>query len=427
MATKTTTSTPRFAALRYHDFRLLWMGRAISGVGDQMQRIAINWHVFELLRDTDTTLSLFGRDLTVDNGALGLGILGLVRILPIIIFALWGGIMADTHDRRKLMMWTQGVSTLVAVTLATLTLSGQVTLVFIYVLTAIGSAARAFDSPARSALIPNLVLARDLTNALSLDTLVWKIGTVVGPALAGVLVGVFDVGVVYALDALSFVAVFIALILMSFRGRPDGGTQLSWQAVVDGLRFTFQARLIWSTMLLDFLATFFASARTLLPIVATEMLGVGVEGYGLLATAEPAGAFVAGFVLSVRRNIRRQGMVLLGSVAVYGLATALFGLSTIFVLSYSFFWLTGVADTVSTVIRNVIRQLNTPDHLRGRMTSVNMMFFMGGPQLGDLEAGLAAAFLGAPFAIVSGGLTTVLLTGWVAWKYPRLRNYVSKP
>jgi MFS family permease len=370
---------------------------------------------------------LFGRDLTVDNGALGLGILGLVRILPIIIFALWGGIMADTHDRRKLMMWTQGVSTLVAVTLATLTLSGQVTLVFIYVLTAIGSAARAFDSPARSALIPNLVPARDLTNALSLDTLVWKIGTVVGPALAGVLVGVFDVGVVYALDALSFVAVFIALILMSFRGRPDGGTQLSWQAVVDGLRFTFQTRLIWSTMLLDFLATFFASARTLLPIVATEMLGVGVEGYGLLATAEPAGAFVAGFVLSVRRNIRRQGMVLLGSVAVYGLATALFGLSTIFVLSYSFFWLTGVADTVSTVIRNVIRQLNTPDYLRGRMTSVNMMFFMGGPQLGDLEAGLIAAFLGAPFAIVSGGLATVLLTGWVAWKYPRLRNYVSKP
>ena len=135
---------------------------------------------------------------------------------------------------------------------------------------------------------------------------------------------------------------------------------------------------------------------------------------------------LAGTVLSLRRDIYKQGLALLGGVAVYGLATALFGLSTNFALSYLLFGLTGAGDTVSTVIRATIRQVITPDRLRGRMTSVNMIFFMGGPQLGEVEAGLVAAAFGAPFAIVTGGLATVLLTGWVAWKYPRLRNYTSQ-
>jgi MFS family permease len=176
-------------------------------------------------------------------------------------------------------------------------------------------------------------------------------------------------------------------------------------------------------MLLDFFATFFASARTLLPLVATDILGLGAEGFGFLSTAQPVGAVVAGVILSVRRDIDRQGVVLLISVALYGLATALFGLSTNFALSYFLFAFTGVGDTISTVIRGTIRQLVTPDELRGRMTSVNMVFFMGGPSLASSKAGIAASLLGVPFAIVSGGLATVLLTGWIAWRYPRLRNY----
>jgi hypothetical protein len=189
--------------------------------------------------------------------------------------------------------------------------------------------------------------------------------------------------------------------------------------------FTYRSRIIWSTMLLDFIATFFSSARTMLPIVAGDILRVGPEGYGLLSTAQSVGAVAAGTILSLRQTIHRQGVVLLISVAVYGLATALFGLSTAFLLSYVLFALTGAGDTVSTVIRGTIRQLVTPDRLRGRMTSVNMIFFMGGPQLGELEAGLVAAVLGAPLAIFTGGVATVLLTVLVAWQYPRLRNYTS--
>ena len=178
-------------------------------------------------------------------------------------------------------------------------------------------------------------------------------------------------------------------------------------------------------MLLDFFATFFASARTMLPIVADQILGVGAQGYGLLATAQPVGAVLAGTIMSLREEVQRQGWVLLISVGVYGLATALFGLSTVFWLSYAIFALTGAGDTVSTVIRGTIRQINTPDRLRGRMTSINMIFFMGGPQLGEMEAGAVAAVFGVPVALVTGGLATVALTGWIAWKYPRLRNYTA--
>ena len=275
--------------------------------------------------------------------------------------------------------------------------------------------------------MPNLVPREHLANAVTLNTVLWQIATIVGPGLAGLLVGQFDVGLVYALDAVSFGAVIVSLLLMEYRGQAATqiGQGLGWAALVEGVRFTLKTRLIRSTMLLDFWATFFASARTMLPIVATDVLKLGVEGYGFLATAQPVGALIAGGIVALRHDIRRQGVVLLVSVGVYGVATALFGLSTSFALSYILFGLTGAGDTVSTVIRGTLRQLLTPDHLRGRMTSVNMVFFMGGPQLGELEAGLVASLFGAPVAIFTGGLATVLLTVLIAWRYPRLRNYTS--
>jgi MFS family permease len=240
------------------------------------------------------------------------------------------------------------------------------------------------------------------------------------------MVGAFNIGLVYLVDSFSFVAVIVALLGMQYRGRVEASSGgLGWAALVEGLRFTFRTRIIFSTMLLDFFATLFSSARTMLPIIAADVLGVGAQGYGILATGQPAGALIAGAVMALRKDVFRQGVVLLVSVAVYGLATAFFGITTVFVLSYFLYALTGAGDTVSTVIRNTIRQLNTPDRLRGRMTGVNMIFFMGGPQLGELEAGLVAAVFGVPFAIFTGGLATVLMTGWVAWRYPRLRNYVN--
>jgi len=391
------------------------------------------------VRGQTLTITPLGIFIQFDVGALALGALGLVRVLPIIIFALLGGILADTQDRRTLMIWTRATAAVFAGLLAILTLSGQATPLVIYLLTAAGAAATAFDNPARQALVPNLVDRKDLANAVSLNTLMFQIATIGGPALAGVLIGISGnnattvidsaqanahIGIIYAINALSFVFAIGALLSMQYRGKAAAtNTHVNRESLLEGLRFTYQSRIIWGTMLLDFMATFFASARTMLPIVAANILHVGPEGYGLLVTAQPVGALIAGLFISLRKEIYRQGKVLLVSVAVYGLATALFGLSTIFSLSYLLFALTGAGDTVSTVIRGTVRQVMTPDYLRGRMTSVNMMFFMGGPQLGELEAGVIASVLGAPFAIVSGGIATILITGFIAWKYPRLRNY----
>jgi MFS family permease len=420
------TPTPRMVALRHHDFRLLWFGQLVSTVGSQMQIIAINWHIFELLRGQSYAVNIFGREISLGAEALGLGTLGLVRVIPIVAFALLGGMLADSVDRRRMMILTQSAAAVFAFILAAITLAGRESIAAIYLLTAAGAATQALDSPARQALVPNLVPAKHLTNAISLNTLIWQIGTIVGPAVAGVMVGAFNIGLVYLVDSFSFVAVIVALLGMQYRGRVEASSGgLGWAALVEGLRFTFRTRIIFSTMLLDFFATLFSSARTMLPIIAADVLCVGAQGYGILATGQPAGALIAGAVMALRKDVFRQGVVLLVSVAVYGLATAFFGITTVFVLSYFLYALTGAGDTVSTVIRNTIRQLNTPDRLRGRMTGVNMIFFMGGPQLGELEAGLVAAVFGVPFAIFTGGIATVLMTGWVAWRYPRLRNYVN--
>lgn len=418
---------PRLVALQHRDFRLLWFGRLLSTMGSQMQQIAISWHVFALLRGQTYELVLFGRTLELNASAIGLGSLGLARVIPIIIFALLGGMLADSRNRRTLLIWVQTAAALFSGTLAVLTFTGHITIPIIYLLSGALAAASAFDEPARQSIVPNLVPREHLANAVTLNTVLWQIATIVGPGLSGLLVGQFDVGLVYALDAISFGAVIVSLLLMEYRGQAATqiGQGLGWAALVEGVRFTLKTRLIRSTMLLDFWATFFASARTMLPIVATDVLKLGVEGYGFLATAQPVGALIAGAIVALRRDIRRQGVVLLVSVGVYGVATALFGLSTSFALSYILFGLTGAGDTVSTVIRGTLRQLLTPDRLRGRMTSVNMVFFMGGPQLGELEAGLVASLFGAPVAIFTGGVATVLLTALIAWRYPRLRNYTS--
>jgi MFS family permease len=414
----------RLPALHYRDYRLMWFGLFVSTVGSQMQFTAVNWHIFELLRGQTYTIELLGRTIDLGAEALGLGTLGLVRVIPIILFALAGGLLADTRNRRTLLIYTQIASVVFAGLLAFLTLTNRVTVPVIYFLTAVLAGVAAFEQPSRQSLIPHLVPAAAFTNAVSLNTLMFTGAGVIGPALGGILLAYAGVASVYLINAISFLAVVASLVLLRYRGQAAvSSTGLGWSALLDGLRFTFRTPMIWSTMMLDFLATFFSSARTMLPIVAGDILGLGPVGYGWLSAAAPIGSIIAGSMTALSGEMKRQGVVLLVCVVIYGAATAFFGLTTSFVLAFVFLALTGASDTVSTVIRGTLRQLMTPDELRGRMTSVNMIFFMGGPQLGELEAGLVAAAFGVPFAIVSGGIATVALTLLIAWKYPVLRHF----
>jgi len=196
------------------------------------------------------------------------------------------------------------------------------------------------------------------------------------------------------------------------------------RAVKEGLTFVFASPIIRSTMLLDFFATFFSSATALLPIFAQDILHVGARGYGWLYAAPSVGAAAMSLVM-VRsiELIDRRGIVLLWSVAAYGAATVIFGISATFWLTFLCLAATGAADTVSMVLRNVVRQLETPDHLRGRMIGVNMVFFMGGPQLGEMEAGAVAQWLGARLSVVTGGVGCLIATAWIAAITPALRSY----
>ena len=399
----------RFVALRHRNFRLLWWGQLISFSGSMMQTAAILWHVSLLV--------------PANRKGLALGMVGLVRVVPIIVFSLISGVVADALDRRRLMLATQTSMAVLAGILALLTFRGLGLVWPIYLLAALGSAAGSFDGPARQALIPNLVPREHLPNAISLNTIMLQIASVLGPSVAGVVIASLGVGWVYAINALSFVFVIAALLRMRDIPRASGGAKsdISLKAAWEGLRFVFSSPMIRSTMLLDFFATFFSSATALLPIFAQDILRVGAWGYGWLYAAPSIGALLAsGIMVPAVDWIERRGVVLLWAVAGYGLATVVFGWSRQFWLTFICLALTGATDTVSMVLRNIIRQLETPDHLRGRMTGVNMVFFMGGPQLGELEAGVVANWLGAPFSVVSGGIGCLIATAWIAAKTPAL-------
>jgi MFS family permease len=402
----------RFIALHYRNFRLLWSGQLISMSGSTMQTAAILWHVSLLVPE--------------NMKGLALGLVGLTRVVPILAFSLISGVVADALDRRKLMLATQSAMALLAGVLAFLTFSGLRSVWPVYALAALGSAASAFDGPARQSLIPNLVARKHLANAISLNTIMSQFASVAGPSLAGICIATLGVGWVYAINSLSFLVVILALILM--RDAPSvrdaEKSNISLRAAAEGLRFVFSSPMIRSTMLLDFYATFFSSATALLPIFAQDILHVGAKGYGWLYAAPSIGALLASIsIVGFMDRLKRRGMVLLWAVVGYGMATVLFGFSRVFWLTFLALALTGATDTVSMVLRNLIRQLETPDHLRGRMTGVNMLFYMGGPQLGELEAGLVANWQGAPFSVVSGGIGCIIATAWIAARTPEMPRY----
>jgi len=394
-------------ALTHRDFRLFWIGQFVSTTGSQMRQAAVAWQIYVLT-----------------HSPVALGALGLVRAAPILLFSIFGGVVADTLDRRKLLLVTQAVLVGVSCLLAAVTFRGSPSIWALYGLVALGMTAVSFDQPARQAMIPSLVPKGHLTNALALNSTTFQLSLVLGPSVAGVIIAVWGVGAVYVVDAISYLAVILALLVIHPPPIIGGIQKVTLAAAVEGLQFVWREPILRSTMLLDFIATFFGSATALLPIFARDILRVGAQGYGILYAAPAAGAIVASIIMSfVALRIKHQGRVILISVAAYSAFTILFGFSRVFLLSILFLGAVGASDTVSMILRQTVRQIVTPNALRGRMTSVSMIFFMGGPQLGEVEAGLVARAFGAPLSVVTGGIAAVVATVLVAWKATTLRRY----
>ena len=379
-------------------------------IGTQMQQWALFWHISQLSRSP-----------------IAVSIVGGVRFAAVLSFSLIGGLVADRYNRRSILFVTQGVSLAVALVLGLLTLTGVIRLWHIYVLTAIQASAMAFDLPARQSLVPNLVPREDLPNAFSLQAIAFNTGAIAGPALSGVIIAYWGQAYAYLMNAVSFVAVIFALAVMGQVTQQRAALRTGFRAALEdiraGVHFIGSQPLILSSMILDFFATFFASANTLLPYFTQFVLHVDEIAYGWLAAAGSMGAVVVGLVVSQFARIRRQGLWLLGSVLVFGLATIVFGMSRIYAVIFLALVVAGAGDSVSTIIRNTIRNLQTPDSLRGRMTGVNQIFFMGGPQLGEIEAGAVAQGWGVSFAIISGGIGTILIVLLIAARWRVLLRY----
>jgi MFS family permease len=376
-----------------------------------MRMVAVDWQVYHIATDQGIA------------PALALGFIGLMRLIPMTISALFAGVVADRYERRYVIAVTSIIALLASVVLAIAGSLEDPALWLVYAMVVVTAISGAFEMPARQALIPSLVPPDRLTQAMSAGIVSWQLGTVLGPSIAGILIASLGVVPLYWIDAASYLAVVYAALNMKTVSKPAatrGPVRLA--DAFEGLRFVFKSKIIASTMVLDFLATFFGAATTLMPIFANDILGVGAQGYGFMRAAPAVGAFLAALLLTSRK-IRRQGPVLLVAVAIFGLATAIFGASTWYPLTLVALAITGTADTVSMVIRGTLRQLLTPDELRGRMTAVNMVFVAGGPQLGEFVVGLTASVIGAPIAVLIGGTLCMLLVGGTALRVPELRQF----
>jgi MFS family permease len=397
-----------FRALENRDFRLLWFGQAVSQLGTQMRLAGIGWQIYLLTHDP-----------------LQLGAIGLCRVIPLVALSLLGGSAADMRDRRKLLLIAETILMFCSAGLAFVTLSGVVNVWWIYGITIFSSSVNAFERPSFSALVPVLVPRNQLSSAISLNTLNFQAATVIGPGLGGVVIALTGVQGVYWIDAASYLAVLASLLFIHYRPVSRPTQRISLAAAVEGLQFVWGNKILVSTMLLDFFATFFASSRTLLPIFATDVLHSGEIGFGLLSAADSVGAVITSLIMAWLNpsRFRHPGIILLVGVFFFSVFTALFGYSTSLPFSLLCLFFVGASDTVSMVLRQTISQLVTPDELRGRMQSVNMIFFAGGPQLGELEAGIVARIGGPAVSVVSGGIACVAVVLVVTALGSGLRKY----
>lgn len=392
------------ATLRHRDFRLLWAGLFVSTVGDQMQVVAIAWHVYVL-----------------SGSALQLGLIGAARAVPFLLLTLVGGAVADVMDRRRLLMWVQAARMMSSGWLIFETITGSVSVFTLYAVTFVNGAATAFDGPARQALVPNVVPPQELASAYNLTTLLRQLATVFGPGLGGVLIGSLGLGWTYGLNGVSYLALTIAVAAMKPAPREGGGRSTSRELVAGGFRYALGHPLVLWPLLIDFSTRALGNSRGLLPIFAKDIFLTGPQGLGWMNAALSGGAVAGSLFLGARGRIQRPVPMLLLAYAAEALGLICLGFAPAFWIAMLALFGTGVANVMAEVPRITMVQLSTPDELRGRVSALAWMFTAGGPQLGQLDAGAMASAWGAPGAAVVGGAAALLSVGLFSLPLRRAR------
>lgn len=403
-------------------YRALWLGQLLSQIGTQMRFVAVPYQVFRI---TGSTVAV--------------GLLGLVEVVPLIVFSLAGGALADSTDRRRLTAWVQIGLMAASGALAWISFASDAPPLWaIFGLTGLASAFSAIERPARTAMAPSLVAPEQLPAIMALRQVVIQTTQIVGPAVGGLLIAVFardanahdGVAWVYVIDGVTFLAALASLkwVPRMPPARPDADLRSprgQAAAIAEGWRFSVGNAVILPVFVVDLVAMIFGMPRAVFPALAEQSFG-GASALGLMYAAPAAGALVGALTTGWVKRVRRQGLAVLVAVGLWGLSITFVGLSLFsFALTLLLLAFAGAADVVSAVFRGTILLENTPERLWGRVSSLQLMVVTSGPRLGDVEAGLVAGAVGAPASIVVGGLASLAGTAWVAARWRRFRTYES--
>lgn len=400
--------------LQIRDFVLFLLSRFASVLATSGMVVVLGWQVYDLARGS------YG--MSISAAAFRLGLLGLVQFIPLLVLTPVAGLVADHFDRRRVAALAVALDAVVALTLALTTYHNVLSLELLFAMAALHGVVRVFVGPALGAITPNIVPADLLPRSIALSSMVWQIGAIVGPGLAGLLYGL-TAGLAYVFATIMLVVSCLAISTIRPVPPPiEGRNDHPLRRIVLGLQFVWNDRFLLGCITLDLFAVLLGGATALLPIYARDILKVGPEGLGLMRAAPALGASLVALLLAWKPFKHEVGTKMLLAVATYGGATAVFGFSRWFPLSLATLAILGAADMISVFIRNTLVQLNTPDTMRGRVQATSGLAISASNELGEMQSGIAAALLGATGAVVLGGVAAVAITGIWAWIFPELRN-----
>ena len=393
------------SAFAHLDFRLYQGARLFMTLGVQMQSVAVGWHVYSLTQRP-----------------LDLGYVGLAQFLPAVVLSLVTGDTADRHDRRGVLLGCYVTMVVCALLLFGMAWAGTRETLPLYIVLVLIGTARAFAGPAGQSLVPHLVPAQHLSTAVAWNSTVFQVGTIAGPAVGGLLYSGVHASGVYLTCAVLMAGAATMLALMRVRTGRMERAATSWQRLLGGIHYVWRQKVVLGAISLDLFAVLLGGATALLPIYAQEILHTGPWGLGLLRSAPAMGAALIAVSLAMFPLRRNAGVVMLVCVAIFGVATIVFGVSSSLALSLGALVVLGAADMVSVVIRQTLVQLATPPEMRGRVSAVNMVFIGASNELGEFESGLTAEWLGVVPAVMLGGVGTCVVVLLWAWLFPELRR-----
>ena len=398
-----------WSSLLIRDYRLIFITILCANTANHMRNVASLYQVYHL-----------------SGSSVQLGLAGFFQAFPFIIFGLFGGVLADTLNRKKLIVITHSFNVLPGVALGALTLTGYIQVWHINALNVVASSLQVLGGPSRQAIIPGLVPQSYMLNAVTMATLMMQGTQLTAPVIAGFLIDFFGVQASYFADAALLVPSVISTLLIRASGRPQGKRrQISWRSLIEGFEFLWHTRIILSLFLLDFFAVLFGFFRPILPIFADTIYNVGARGLGMLYAAPAIGALVGSAMILAAGDIKRKGALSILATLAFALSLGFLGLSQWFWLGLIALGFLGISDAISVAMRRTVVQLLAPDNMRGRATSFLTVFAQTTNATGAVIAGAGAALLGAPNAALVGSVLCTLTIIGTCWAIPQLWHYRS--